>query len=89
MSKSKTTLSDDQINALEVHLAGTLKPVAPPSEMVQRLRQRIRFPQREVIVSRLRDWTKMFLVLGGVISGFLVLLTVARALFHFLERRQM
>ncbi|HKG55094.1 MAG TPA: hypothetical protein VKB04_12600 [Anaerolineales bacterium] len=89
MWKSKTRLSDDQINALEAHLAGTLKPVTPPNEVVQRLRERIRFPQPDEIVSRLRDWERMFFVFGGVMSGMLVLITVARALYYLVGRKHM
>ena len=44
MNKRKPILSDDQLYALEEHLAGTLKPVTPPMEVVQRLHERIRFP---------------------------------------------
>jgi hypothetical protein len=89
MWKSKTTLSDEQINALEAHLAGTLKPVTPPNEVVQRLRERIRFPQPDEIVLRLRDWERMFFVFGGVMSGMLVLITVARALYYLVGRKHM
>lgn len=89
MWKSKTTLSDDQINALEAHLAGTLRPVTPPNEVVQRLRERIRFPQPDEIVLRLRDWERMFFVFGGVMSGMLVLITIARALYYLVGRKHM
>jgi hypothetical protein len=89
MWKSRTTLSEDQINALEAHLAGTLRPVTPPMDVVQRLRERIRFPQPEAIALRLRDWERMFFVFGGVMSGMLVLITVARALYYFFGRRNM
>jgi len=89
MWKSKTTLSDDQINALEAHLAGTLRPVTPPNEVVQRLRERIRFPQTDEIVLRLRDWERMFFVFGGVMSGMLVLITLARAFYYLFGRRHM
>ena len=86
MNKLKTTLSDDQLYALEAHLAGTLKPVTPPMEIVKRLRNRIHFPERQVIVLRLRDWQRMLLVFGGVMSGMLVLITVARAFFYLVRR---
>jgi len=89
MLRSKTTLSDDQINALEAHLAGTLTRVTPPMEVVQRLRERIRFPQSEEIVSRLRDWERMLFVFGGVMSGMLILITVARALYYLVGRKHM
>jgi hypothetical protein len=89
MWKSKTTLSDDQINALEAHLAGTLRPVTPPRDVVQRLRERIRFPQSDAIVLRLQDWERMFFVFGGVMSGMLVLITLARAFYYLVGRKHM
>jgi hypothetical protein len=87
MFRSKTMLSEDQVLALEAHLAGTLKPVTPPLEVVQRLRERIRFPQPEEIVSRFRDWRRMFVVLGSVMSGMLVIITIARALYYLVGRK--
>lgn len=87
MARSKSTLSEDQLNALEAHLAGTLKPVIPPIEVVQRLRERIRFPQSEEIVLRLRDWQRMFFVFGGVMSGMLILITIARAFYYLVGRK--
>lgn len=89
MSRSKTMLSEDQVIALEAHLAGTLTRVTPPVDVVQRLRERIRFPQSEEIVSRLRDWERMFFVLGGVMSGMLILITIARALYYLVGRKHM
>lgn len=88
MSRSKATLSDEQLYALESHLAGTLRRVTPPSEVASRLRERIHFPPREEIVSRFRDWRRMFFVFSGVMSGLLVLITVGRALYYFFGRRQ-
>jgi hypothetical protein len=87
MVRRRTTLSEAQVNALEAQLAGTLKPVIPPLEVVQRLREQIHFPQPEVIVSRLRDWQRMFFVFSGVMSGLLVLITVARAFYYLVGRR--
>jgi hypothetical protein len=69
-------------------LDGMLRPIAPPSDLLLRLRGRIRIPERSVIVSRLRDWQTLTLVLGGALSGGLVVLTLARAIFHFVGRRQ-
>ena len=90
MARSKTnTLPDDIILNLEARLAGTLKPIKPSSDMIQRLRERIRFPAREEIVMRLSDWKKMFLVFGGVMSGLLLMITLARAFFYFVGKRQM
>jgi hypothetical protein len=89
MARSKTnTLPDDIILNLEARLAGTLKPIRPSSDVAQRLRERLRFPAREEIVLRLSDWRKMFLVFGGVMSGILVVITLARAFFYFYSRKQ-
>jgi len=48
----------------------------------------MQMPNREELASRLGDWRRLFVVFGGVMSGVLVIITVARALFHFLARRQ-
>ena len=86
MNKLRTSLSEDQLSALEAHLAGTLKAVTPPMEIVQRLRNRMHFPERRVIVMKLEDWQRMLLVFGGVMSGMLVMITVARAFFYLIRR---
>lgn len=87
MFRSRTILSEDQVMALEAHLAGTLRPVTPPREVVQRLRERIHFPPPEEIVSRFRDWRKMFVVFGSVMSGMLAIITIARALYYLVGRK--
>jgi hypothetical protein len=87
--RKKEQLSDDVILDLETRLSGTLKRIQPSNDIVQRLRERISFPSREEIQVRLRDWRKMFLVLGGVMSGLLVIITIARALFHLFGRKHM
>ena len=86
MNKLRTTLSNDQLSTLEAYLAGTLRPVTPPMEIVQRLRNRMRFPESRVIVLRLQDWQRMLLVFGGVMSGMLVMITVARTFFYLMRR---
>ena len=89
MKRIEPTQSDNQLFALEEHLAGALRPIEPPKEIVSRLRERIRFPQADEIVSRLGNWRRLFLVYGGVMSGLLVTITIARALFYFVGRRHM
>jgi hypothetical protein len=85
--RSRTRLSEDQVMALEAHLAGTLRPVTPPLDVAQRVRERIRFPHPEEIVSRFRDWKRMFVVFGSVMSGMLVIITVARAFYYLVGRK--
>lgn len=87
MSKLRDKTSLENIEFVEEHLAGILRPVAPPKDLVQRLRETIRIPERELIVSRLQDWKRLFLVFGSVMSGMLVIITLARALYYLVWRR--
>lgn len=75
------------IEFLEAHLAGTLKPLAPSKEIVQRLGRRIQLPNRERITASLSDWKRLLLVFGGVVSGMLLLVTLARAFYYLAGRR--
>jgi hypothetical protein len=88
MTKRKQTqIPEEDIHFLEAHLAGTLKPVAPSKEIVKRLNTRIRMPDRERRTFYLPDWGRLFLVFGGVISGMLLFITVARAFYYLVGRR--
>lgn len=88
MTKRKKTITpEEKLEVLESHLAVTLKPVAPSKEIAQRLRARIQMPARDEIVLRFRDWQRLFVVFGGVLSGMMLLLTVARALYYLIGRR--
>jgi hypothetical protein len=88
MMKHKTTLkSAEKLDVLEAQLAGTLKPFAPPRDIVKRLRLRLHMPDRQEITLRLADWRRLFLVLSGVISGALLLITIARALYYLIGRK--
>ena len=86
-TRKQTQNPKDDIQFLEAHLAGTLKPLAPSKEIVHRLNRRIQMPNREKIVSRLSDWNRLFLVFGGVISGMLLIITLARTFYYLTGRR--
>lgn len=86
-SRTESAKTEEQLYALEEHLADALKPITPSTDLVARMRERIRFPQKEQFVIRLGSWRRLFLVYGGVMSGLLVIITVARAFFYFLGRR--
>jgi hypothetical protein len=79
--------SNKELILLESHLAGTLKRVAPPSDLIHRLRERIRVLDRAEIMLRLKDWRRLLLVFGGVMSILMLIMTVARALYHLVGRR--
>jgi hypothetical protein len=88
MASQTTNSSTDEILLdLEDRLAGALKPIRPSTDVVQRLRERIHFPVRDELASRLLDWKRMFLVFGSVMSGLLVAITVARAFFYLVGRK--
>ncbi len=89
MSKQQEKPSLENLESLEAHLAGTLRPVAPPKDFVQRLRDRVRLPERAEFANRLRDWNRLFLVFGSVMSGMLIVITVTRALYYLVGRRNM
>jgi hypothetical protein len=89
MSKIETIPSESQLNDLEAHLAGTLKRITPRRDFVHRLRRYMHFPPRQEIATRLQDWRRLFIVFGGVVSGTLIVITIARALYHLFGRKQM
>ena len=72
---------------MEMRLRGTLRPVVPPRDFVQRLQARVRVPNAAELKRRLKDWQTLWLALVGVLSGTLAILTLARALFHLTGRR--
>jgi len=79
--------SDSDFEFLEARLAGTLKPLAPPQEIVQRLGKRIQLPNRERIAASLSDWNRLFVVFASVLSGVLVIITLARVFYYLAGRR--
>jgi hypothetical protein len=88
MRKHKQSeIQTHELSTLEAQLAGTLRPVKPSEDLVDRLRKRIRFPERAELMRRLNNWRSLFLALGGVFSGMLLLITIARALYHLVGRR--
>jgi hypothetical protein len=87
MDENKSISEQEQIGAIEGRLAGTLRPVTPPEGFVERLRGHMRWPDGTEIVVRFRDWERLMLVFGGVLSGAVMIMTVARALYHIFGRR--
>jgi hypothetical protein len=85
--KTKNQTQEENMDALEAHLAGTLKRVTPSHDMVQRLRGRVQMPSRREITLRLRDWNRLFFVFSGVMSGMLLVVTLARAFYYLVGRK--
>jgi hypothetical protein len=78
---------EENLDMLEAHLAGTLKRVTPSRDVVQRLRGRIHMPTRSEITLRLTDWRRLFLIFGGVMSGMMLIVTLARAFYYLAGRK--
>ena len=87
MTRQKLILSSEKLSALEAKLAGTLKPIRPPRDIIKRLRVRIRFPDRTEIALRFSDWRRLFFVFSGVMSGMLLLITLARTFYYLVARK--
>ncbi len=86
--RKKTPSPPETLTDLETRLAGTLKPVAPPSGLARRLRERVRLPEPRLLAERIANWRFFFVIVGGTISGLALVITLARALFHLVGRRQ-
>jgi hypothetical protein len=89
MNSRQEKITPENIESLEAHLAETLRPVVPRKDFVQRLRDRIRLPERAEIVSRLTDWKRLLLVFASVMSGMAIVITIVRALYYIVGRRKM
>ena len=77
----------ENFSDLEAHLAGTLTRVSPPKGFPQRLRERVHMVEPRLIAERIASWRFFFVVVGGVMSAMVLVITVARALFHLTGRR--
>jgi hypothetical protein len=88
MAKRKAdSTRNENLDAIEAHLAGTLKSVPPPKGVVQRLQDRIHMPNRQEITLRLTDWRRLLVVFGGVMSGMILIVTLARAFYYLVGRK--
>lgn len=87
MTKHSNQTQEENLDVLEAHLAGTLKRVIPSNDVVQRLRGRIQIPTRSEIALRLTDWRRLLLIFGGVMSGMMLIVTLARAFYYLTGRK--
>ena len=77
-------------NEMEARLANAFQHVQPSSKLVQAVRGRIEHLAPSVVVaSRLDDSPRLFMLIGGVISGALLLAAGARALFYVMNKSKM
>lgn len=81
----KETDNNAELNALENDLSSFLKPVRPSKQYITKMRDRIHFQPTMELRNPLAENRKLLYTLGGVLTGSLLLITVARA-FFFLFR---
>jgi len=73
-------------NPMEAELAAAFHPVHPSTKFVQTVRRRIDFKPSVEVAERLADPTSVLLILGGVLSASLLIVTVVRAIFYLTNR---
>ena len=76
----------NDFNLFEARLESVLHPVQPSSKYVQKLRQRINFKAPVEVAQRLASPPSMLMILGGVLSVSLLIITIARAIFYMVNR---
>jgi len=78
----------EQVNTIEKTLSGALKPIHPPTDVMQRLKNRIGSLEPHHIAKRLTNWELWIIAVGSVMSVAMVILTIARAIYYFFMRRK-
>ena len=81
MSKKTTNF-----NPMEAELEAVLHPIHPSARLVRTVRQRINFRPPVEVARRLADPPSLLLILGGVLSVSLLIVTGVRAIFYLTNR---
>jgi hypothetical protein len=80
------TYQTNDFNPFEAKLEAAFRPVHPSNLYVQSIRQRITSKAPVEVAQRLEDPTALLLILAGVLSVSLLIITVARAFFYLTNR---
>lgn len=73
-------------NPVEAELEAAFRPIRPSTKFVQTVRRRITFKPAVEVSQRLADPPSLLLILGGVLSVSLLIITLARAFFYLTNR---
>jgi hypothetical protein len=73
-------------NPMEAELEAAFHPVHPSTRFVQTVRHRIEFKPSVEVSQRLADPPTVLLILGGVLSISLLIITAVRAIFYLTNR---
>jgi len=77
---------NNDFNLFEAKLQAAMRPVHPPSAFVKTIRQRINLKAPVEVAERLSNQPSLLLILGGVLSASLLIITAARAIFYLTNR---
>jgi hypothetical protein len=73
-------------NPVEAELEAAFHRVQPSTKFVQAIRHRIEIKPSVEVSQRLTPPSSLLLILGGVLSVSLLLITLARAIFYLTNR---
>lgn len=76
----------DSFGPMESQLQDLLRPIQPSQKFVQTVRQRIRFSPRVRLADKSPKVRRFLVILGGVLSVSLLLITGVRAIFYLVNR---
>ncbi len=76
----------DSFVQMEAQLQDLLRPVQPSPKFVQTIRQRIHFSPRVSLSEKSPKVRRFLMILGGVLSASLLLITAVRAIFYLVNR---
>ncbi len=74
------------LNPMEAELKAAFRPIHPSAGFVQTVRHRIDFEPSVEVTQRLADPPSILLILGGVLSVSLLIITAVRAIFYLTNR---
>lgn len=80
------TTKEIDFNPFEARLEAAFLPVQPSRTFVQTMRRRIQFKAPVEVSRRLNDQPSLLVILGGVLSASLLIITAARAFFYLSTR---
>jgi hypothetical protein len=76
----------DTFDPVEAQLQSILRPIHPSRKFVQTVRKRIQFTPSVRLAAKPLETRHFLLVLGGVLSASLLIITVVRAIFYLVNR---
>ena len=80
------TKEPTNFNPVEAELEAAFHRVRPSTKFVQTMRQRINIKPSVEVAGRLADPPALLLILGGVLSVSLLIITAVRAIFYLTNR---